>query len=251
MICALLIGRAGSVGFKKKNTYPLLNRPLMSYPLLAAKNSKYVDDIYVSSDSEEILNIGKKQGAKTIVRPSELATSEATVESVFCHGYEFIKKDIGDELEFLVILMCNAVSVLPKTIDQGIEVLRSKKDFDSSVTVSGYDMYSPIRARKISKDGSLVPFVDLENFDFKVDSNRQKQNTVYFHDCGVSVVRPKCLENISTGLLPQQWMGNKIYPLVQEGVLDVDVEQEMPLAEFWLKKNGFTDTTLPYKIKNK
>jgi hypothetical protein len=46
-------------------------------------------------------------------------------------------------------------------------------------------------------------------------------------------------------------MGNKIYPLVQEGVLDVDVEQEMPLAEFWLKKNGFTDTILPYKIKNK
>ena len=249
MICALLIGRGGSVGFPKKNTYPLLNRPLMSYPLLAAQNSKYIDEIYVSSDSEEILNVGKKLGAKTIARPLELATSEASVESVFSHGYDYIKKESSDEIEFLVILMCNAVSVLPETIDKGVEILRLNKNFDSAVTVSGYNMFSPIRARKIIDDGSLAPFVDFKNFNFKVDSNRQKQDTVYFHDCGVSVVRPKCIDHISEGLLPQQWMGQKIYPLVQEGVLDVDIEQEMPLAEFWLRKNGFTETTLPYKTK--
>ena len=62
-------------------------------------------------------------------------------------------------------------------------------------------------------------------------------------------MRPKCIEEIDDGLLPQKWMGQKIYPLTQEGVLDVDVEQEMPLAEFWLRKNGFSETTLPYKIK--
>lgn len=250
MICALLVGRGGSVGFPKKNIYPLLNRPLMSYPLLAAKNSSYVDAVYVSSDSQEILNVGKEFGAKTITRPSELATSEATIESAFFHGYEHIKKDCGQEIEFLVILMCNAVSVLPKTIENGIEILRSKKMFDSAVTVSGYNMFSPIRARKIIEDGSLSPFIPFENFNFKIDSNRQKQDVVYFHDCGVSVVRPKCIECIDDGLLPQKWMGQKIYPLVQEGVLDVDVEQELPLAEFWLKKNGFSETTLPYKIKN-
>ena len=248
MICALLVGREGSVGFPKKNIYPLLNRPLMSYPLLAAKNSSYVDVVYVSSDSQEILNVGKEFGAKTIIRPPELATSEASIESAFFHGYEHIKKDCGQEIEFLVILMCNAVSVLPKTIDNGIEILRSKKMFDSAVTVSGYNMFSPIRARKIIEDGSLAPFIPFENFNFKIDSNRQKQDVVYFHDCGVSVVRPKCIECIDDGLLPQKWMGQKIYPLVQEGVLDVDVEQEMPLAEFWLRKNGFTETTLPYKI---
>lgn len=250
MICGLLVGRGGSVGFPKKNIYPLLDRPLMSYPLLAAKNSSHVDEIYVSSDSEEILKVGKELGAKTITRPPELATSEATIESAFSHGYEFIKKDCRDEIEFLVILMCNAVSVLPKTIDNGIEVLRSNKNFDSAVTVSGYNMFSPIRARKIVEDGSLAPFVPFENFNFKIDSNRQKQDVVYFHDCGVSIVRPKCIEHIDNGLLPQKWMGQKIYPLVQEGVLDVDIEQEMPLAEFWLRKNGFSETVLPYKIKD-
>ena len=250
MICALLVGRGGSVGFPNKNVYPLLNRPLMSYPLLAAKNSNYVDEVYVSSDSQEILNVGKEFQAKTITRPPELATSDATIESAFFHGYEHIKKDCGQEIEFLVILMCNAVSVLPKTIDNGVEILRSNKIFDSAVTVSGYNMFSPIRARKIIEDGSLAPFVPFENFNFEIDSNRQKQDVVYFHDCGVSVVRPKCMDYMDDGLLPQKWMGQKIYPLVQEGVLDVDIEQEMPLAEFWLRKNGFSETTLPYKIKD-
>ena len=68
MICALLVGRGGSVGFPKKNIYPLLNRPLMAYPLLAAKNSKNVDEVYVSSDSDEILSVGEKFGAKKLLR---------------------------------------------------------------------------------------------------------------------------------------------------------------------------------------
>ncbi len=250
MIVAILIGRGGSVGLPNKNLYPLLNRPLMSYPLLAAQNSKFVDDVYVSTDSKKIMDIAKKFGAKTINRPPELATSESMPEDVFVHGYEFIKSHTKEKIEFIVILMCNAVSVLPETIDKGVEILRSKKDFDSAVTVSGYNMFSPIRARKVDKDGSLIPFVSFDQFNFKVDSNRQKQDTVYFHDCGVSIVRPKCLENVEEGLLPQKWMGKKIYPLIQEGVLDVDYAYELPLAENWLITNGFTEEKLPYKLKS-
>ena len=249
MIVAILIGRGGSVGLPNKNVYPLFNRPLMSYPLLAAQNSKFVDDVYVSTDSKEIMDIATKFDAKTINRPPKLATSEATVEDVFVHAYEFIKSHTKEKIEFIVILMCNAVSVLPETIDNGVEILRSKKDFDSAVTVSGYNMFSPIRARKIGKDGSLIPFVSFDQFNFEVDSNRQKQDTVYFHDCGVSIVRPKCLENVKEALLPQKWMGKKIYPLIQDGVLDVDFAYELPIAENWLKTNGFTEEKLPYKIK--
>ena len=251
MIVAILIGRDGSVGIPKKNVHSILNRPLMSYPLLAAQNSKFVDEVYVSTDSKDIIAVGKSLGAKIIDRPKELATSEAIVEDAYVHAYEFIKNKTKEEIELVVLLMCNAVSVLPETIDKGIETLREKNDFDSAVTVSGYNMYTPVRARKIAEDGSLISFVPLEMFNFKIDSNRQKQDTVYFHDCGVSIVRPKCLENISEGLLPQKWMGKKIYPLVQEGVLDVDLPYELPIAENWLKTNNFTKDKLPYKLKVK
>ena len=49
-----MLGREGSVGFPGKNTTPVLGRPLMSYPILAANSAKRVDEIYVSTDSKEI-----------------------------------------------------------------------------------------------------------------------------------------------------------------------------------------------------
>ena len=198
MICAILIGRGGSVGLPNKNVLPILNRPLMVYPILAAKNSKYIDKIYVSTDSERIKKVAKKYKTNVIDRPSKLATSKASVEDVFFHAYKTIKKENKNKIEFLVILMCNSVAVLPETINKGINILRLKKNFDSAVTVTNYDMYTPIRARKISKDGSLKPYVPFKHFNFKIDSNRQKKNAVYFHDCGASIVRPKCIEKMKT-----------------------------------------------------
>jgi len=244
---ALLIGRGGSVGFPNKNVYPILDRPLMSYPLLAAQNAKYVDEIYVSTDCNKIEAVAKKLNAKVIKRPKELATSESLVEDVFQHGYSYVKNELKKDIEFIVILMCNAPMILPKTIDEGIEALRKNKTIDSAVTVSSYNMFSPIRARRIQEDGLLHPFIPFDKFKFKIDSNRQKKDSVYFHDCGVSVVRPNCLENINEGLLPQKWMGKKIFPLIQEGGLDIDYKYEIPIAEGWLRNKGFTEKKLPYK----
>ena len=44
-------------------------------------------------------------------------------------------------------------------------------------------------------------------------------------------------------------MGRKIFPLVQEGGLDVDYAYEIPLVENWLKEKGFTDRKTPYEKK--
>ena len=55
----------------------------------------------------------------------------------------------------------------------------------------------------------------------------------------VSVVRPKCLENLKDGLLPQKWMGKKIAAIPSRGGCDVDYEWQLPMVEFWLKKNGY------------
>ena len=57
MIAALVLGREGSEGFPGKNTTPVMGRPMMSYPLLAASAAKRVDEIYVSTDSARIKEI--------------------------------------------------------------------------------------------------------------------------------------------------------------------------------------------------
>lgn len=241
MIAALLIGREGSQGFPGKNVYPLLGKPLTAYPLLAAKNAKWIDKTYLSTDSPLLKKIGEEYGAEIIDRPPVLCTSSALGEHAFVHGYNEIKKRAGEDIELMVLLFCNAATILPETIDSGIEALRNNPNYDSAVTVSKYNMWSPLRARKIGADGLLHPFVPFETFgDPKtLNCDRDSQGDVWFADMSVSIVRPKCLEKLEEGLLPQKWMGQKIYPLPQWGGCDVDYEWQIPQVEFWLKKHGF------------
>jgi len=242
MIPALLIGREGSVGFPGKNIYPVLGKPLMEYPLLAAKNAKSVDQVFISTDSEKIKTIGRSHGAEIIDRPDELCTKEALGEHAFVHGYQSIRERTGKEIELVVLLFCNAATILPQTIDEGIAVLRAHPEYDSAVTVSRYNMWSPLRARKEGPDGLLHPFVPFEVFgDPKtLNCDRDSQGDVLFADMSVSIVRPRCLDHLDDGLLPQKWMGQKIYPLKQWGGLDVDYEWQIPQVEFWLKAHGIS-----------
>jgi hypothetical protein len=242
MIAALLLGRKGSTGFPGKNLYPLLGKPLLVYPLLAARQARLVDRVYVSTDDEEIMAISREYGAEVIVRPPELATPAALGEDAFVHGYRVIQEAAGGrraEVELMVLLFCNAATILARTIDAGIEILRQHPEYDSAVTVSCYNMWSPLRARKIGPDGLLQPFVPFESFGDPrtLSCDRDSQGDVWFADMGASIVRPRCLENIAAGLLPQKWMGQKIYPLKQWGGCDIDYEWQVPGVEYWLKKN--------------
>ena len=254
MIAALLLGRKGSVGFPGKNFYPVLGRPLMEYPLLAAVNAKRIDAVYVSTDDEKIMDIARNHGARVIVRPPALATKQALGEHAYAHGYGVIRDELaglGKHLDIMVLLFCNAATILAQTIDQGIEALLDNPRYDSAVTVSCYNMWSPLRARKVDKDGLLHPFVPFETFgDPKtLNCDRDSQGDVWFADMGVSIVRPRCLENLDDGLLPQKWMGQKIYPLKQWGGCDVDFEWQIPSVQFWLQQNGFSETESPYDRK--
>ncbi|MBN1161355.1 MAG: hypothetical protein JXA17_05370 [Dehalococcoidales bacterium] len=252
MIAALLLGREGSVGFPGKNTYPVLGRPMLLYPIMAAKNARNVDEVYFSTDSEAYKKIGREQGINIIDRPPELATKRALGEQAYAHGYRVIRdkwQAKGKEVELMVLLFCNAATILAETIDQGIEILRKNPDYDSAVTVSAYNMWSPLRARKIGADGLLHPFVPFETFgDPKtMNCDRDSQGDVWFADMSVSIVRPHCLENLDAGLLPQKWMGQKIYPLKQWGGCDVDFEWQIPMVEYWLKKHGFSEKKTRYE----
>ena len=243
MVIALIIGRKGSVGFPGKNLCPVLGRPLALYPMMAARNSKFIDKVYLSTDCENLMKLAMENNIEIIERPAELCTNEAKGADVFVHGYKVIKeKNKGKDIKLAALMFCNVATILTKTIDEGIEILRKNQGYDSAVTVSRYNMYSPLRARKIGEDGLLHPFVPFETFGDPetFNCNRDSQGDVWFADVCVSVVRPYYLENMKEGLLPQKWMGKKIYPLKQWGGVDVDYEWQIPQVEFWLKKNGFS-----------
>lgn len=251
MIAALIMGRKGSTGLPGKNTMPILGRPLAEYAFLAAKHAACVDKIYLSTDDERLMDIGRKHGSEIIERPAELSTKQALGEHVYRHGLEMIKKDaeaIGETVELVALLMCNAATVLASQIDKASDILKKNPDYDSVVTVSCMNMWSPLRARKENANGLLDPFVPFETFGDPATLNcdRDSQGDVWFADMGLSMVRPYYLEHLEEGLLPQQWMGQKIYPLKQWGGCDIDYVWQVPGVEFWLTEHGFTATETPY-----
>jgi CMP-N-acetylneuraminic acid synthetase len=240
-----MIGRKGSVGFPGKNIFPVLGRPLAAYPLLAAKSSSYINRIFVSTDCPDIMEIAKDHDASLIERPPELASKEALGEDVFAHGYYEIKRQLEEEgldIELIVLLFANGATLNSDLIDQGITILRNDEKFDSAVTTSVYNMWSPLRARKL-EDGCLKPMVPFETFGDPLTMNcdRDSQGDVHFADMSISVVRPKCLENLAAGLLPQKWMGQRIAPIPNWGGCDVDYEWQVPMVEFWLRKHGIQE----------
>lgn len=250
MIPVILIGRKGSVGFPGKNTTSVFGRPLSLYPILAAKNAPSVTGgIYLSTDDPKLEELGRQQEIHVIERPAALCTAEALGEDAFAHAYFEIKKRHPDQaIEMVVLLFCNAVTFLSSHIEEGIRILRQDPSIDSAVTVSQYNWYAPVRARRINQTGFLEPFIPFENYpkDIAINCDRNTQGDVYFADVCVSVVRPRCLENLHEGVLPQRWMGRKIAPIQNWGGLDVDKEWQMPLVSYWLEKAGFAEGRTPY-----
>tara|TARA_A100001015_G_C14922578_1_gene684934 strand:- start:417 stop:1163 length:747 start_codon:yes stop_codon:yes gene_type:complete len=246
MIIAIMIGRAGSRGFPGKNTKKILGKSICEYPILAAKKSKSVNKIFISTDCPKIKKIGKKHSVQFIKRPKKLSSNKALGDHVFEYTFNEIKKDYikkNIDIKYVVLLFANAPLVTSKMIDEGIKFLSKKKNksFDSAVSTSVYNMWSPLRARKLKSDGSLKPFVKFEYFGNPktLNCDRDSQGDVYYADMSLSVVRPKCLENLKKGLLPQKWMGKKIAPIKSYAGFDIDYEWQLPLLEYRLKKNGF------------
>ena len=102
-ICAIITARAGSKGIKDKNLYPVNGKPLINYTIDAAKQSKYLDAIYCTTDGANIKEDCLNEGINVIDRPPELALD--TSKSIYCiiHAIEELKKQ-GKHFDYILHL---------------------------------------------------------------------------------------------------------------------------------------------------
>jgi len=218
--------------------------PMACWPIRAAMETPEVARVYVSTDDPAIAAIAREMQARIIERPASLASNEALGEDAYVHAHEVITEELiqeGVATELYVLLMANAVTISARQVTEGIEALRADSRLDSAVTVSRYNMWSPLRARRITDEGILQPFVPFETFGdpATLDCDRDSQGDVWFADMGVSIIRPRNLDSLETGLLPQKWMGQRIYPIKNHGGLDVDYPFQLPQAQWWLENQNF------------
>ena len=96
-ILAIIPARGGSKGIPKKNIRNVAGKPLLAWSVLAAQNSKYIDRVILSSDSEEIIEVGRRWGCEVpFKRPPEIALDDTPRNSAVYHalenlnGYEYL-----------------------------------------------------------------------------------------------------------------------------------------------------------------
>ena len=237
-IASIIIGRAGSSGFKGKNFFKLFGEPMCYYPMIAAKKSKQINKHFVATDCPKIKSVAKKLKFNLIHRPDKLNNQNALGDDVFKYAVEQVKK-MDNSFDIFVLLFANAPTINTVLINKCINKLKKNKNADSCITVSKYNMWSPIRARKISK-GYLIPFTEDKKLLSQINCDRDSQGDVLFADGGVSVVKYRCFKDMKKNLPPMRWMGKKILSVKNDFGLDVDYSWQVGQVKDWLKKNGTT-----------
>ena len=80
-IISIIPARGGSKGIPNKNIIDFHGKPLITWTIEQALDSKMIDEVYVTSDSSHILSIAEGMGVHTIKRPSKLSNDSASSES--------------------------------------------------------------------------------------------------------------------------------------------------------------------------
>jgi len=151
-IVSVIPARGGSKGIPRKNLVDLAGKPLIYYTIAASLRSQ-VDETWVSSDDDEILDVSWSFSARVLKRPAHLATDKAPTELALLHFAEHVEFDI------LVLLQATCPLTIPEDIDRSIEML---EEFDSVITVAELEQFvwtdgAPnydIHDRKMRQDAS-------------------------------------------------------------------------------------------------
>jgi len=132
-VSAIILARGGSKGIPNKNIIDFCGKPLIAWTIEQCLSSKHISEVWVSSDSQEILEVVKEYGAKTIKRPDDISGDFATSESAWLHAIEFIERD-GD-IDFVLAPQITSPLREAQDIDNAIELFQSEK-YDSMFSSS-------------------------------------------------------------------------------------------------------------------
>lgn len=219
---AIIPARGGSKRLPRKNLLDLAGQPLVAWSIEAGLNSKYIDNVVVSSDDVEILAISKRYNAETIVRPVELASDTATTFDAIQHTIDNVKR-----YDYIVLLQATTPLRDEKQIDEAIELLESK-NADAIVSVCEMD-HSPLWSNTLNENLSMQGFLKEE-----ILHKRSQDLEKYFRLNGAIYIckTEKLLEEKSFFLKENIYA----YKMSRESSIDIDEEIDFRMAEFYLTK---------------
>lgn len=236
-ILALIPARSGSKSVVDKNIRLIDGKPMLAYSIEHAKESKYINRIIVSTDSEKYADIAREYGAEIpFIRPAEYATDTALDYDVFLHALTYLKDNEGYVPELVVQLRPTYPIRNVDDIDRMIEMMLSDSSIDSMrclapATEVPYKMWLAHDNMEQSDFSEITPLIGSIKECYNMP--RQQLPKVYYQNACIDVIR-------STVILEKHSMsGDRIVGYHMKENFDIDTEAEFKKAEEYLKiRNG-------------
>ncbi len=146
-ILAVIPARSGSKRIPNKNIRLVGDKPLVFYAISNAKQSRFVTDILVTTDSEEVVTVANQMDVPVHRRSSDLCTDEATLDPVVWDAVSSTSKSY----DYVVTLQPTSPTLRVETLDKAIEFALSC-DADTVVSVRSMPTLAWIK-----QDNAFVP----------------------------------------------------------------------------------------------
>lgn len=212
-ILGVIPARGGSKRLPRKNIKLLDGKPLIEYTIRAANDAQLLTDYVFTTDDQEILDIAKGVGARSVVlRPKELATDHVRNSETMIHALECMEKTTGRSYQSVMLLQPTTPFRTSLHIDEAVE-LYNDMGVDSLASVKG-----PFKKRDIN-----LKYLKNNLLSDMIPAN----NEYYMYNAAIYIIKKELLYNTNSFVSEFQCG----YPMDQISSIDIDNEFDFVLAQ--------------------
>ena len=221
---AIIPARAGSKGIPAKNLVPVCGRPLLEWSIAQARAAEGIDQVWVSSDGDEILGVARAAGAQTIRRPAGISGDTATSESAWRHAVDSIEAQ-GERLDWVVGMQATSPIREPRDLSEALRRM-TEENLDSLLSVVEIEDF--FMWRDVGGQPQSV------NYDYRDRKRRQAIEKKYLENGSFYIFRPAILREHDNRL------GGKIglHVLEKHKMFQIDNEADVALCEAIMRGYG-------------
>ena len=223
-VFCFILARGGSKGVLRKNTRIITGKPLIVHSIDVAKKTRYIDEVFVSTDDSEIKTIAKDNGATVIDRPTKLATDTSSYLDAVKHLINSVEKIL---LHNPIIVLLATTSPIKEVsdVEKCIEIL--DENIDCVVTVSNVNIFPDSMYRE--KNGLLHSYLVQPNY-----KNRQEMEKLVYNNGSVLVTTSNFIKKQEKAVYGGKMKGHL---LDEKHSIDINTEFEFKLCKLLMELN--------------